>query len=90
MAGKGYTIAPRDVCKHNSGDSTAHEHHRTWKSICPVVARVGQPVRVGLATVPSLRGHRHPQEWHLCAASLDLVRATRSTGTTLSVSRVWA
>jgi len=26
--GKGYTIILRDVYVHNSGDSTAHEHHR--------------------------------------------------------------
>ena len=78
------------MCKHNSGDSTAHEHHRTWKSICPVVARVGQPLGLGLATVPSLRGQGHPQEWRLCAASLDLRRATGSTGTTASMPRLWA
>ena len=28
---------------HNSGDSTAHEHHRTWSAICPVIGGVAAP-----------------------------------------------
>jgi len=57
------------VCKHNSGDSTAHEHHRARKGICPVIARVGQPFKVAAGYAREV--HRYAiDHWQHVGSSL--------------------